>query len=136
MKELENILKELKVTRICGDEKKLITGVTADSREVQPGSLFIAVRGTKSDGHAFIGTAVEKGAAAVICEALPEKLHEGVTMIVVDDSAAATGIATSAFYGHPSRKLRLTGVTGTNGKTTIATLLYNMFELLGYKCGL
>jgi UDP-N-acetylmuramoyl-L-alanyl-D-glutamate--2,6-diaminopimelate ligase len=74
MKELENILKELKVTRICGDEKKLITGVTADSREVQPGSLFIAVRGTKSDGHAFIGIAIELGAIAVICEKLPEDL--------------------------------------------------------------
>ncbi|MCA1741394.1 MAG: Mur ligase domain-containing protein, partial [Bacteroidales bacterium] len=136
MRELENILKELKVTSIYGDEKKLITGVTADSREVQPGSLFIAVRGTRSDGHAFIGTAVESGATAVICEALPEKLYEGLTMIVVEDSAAATGLAASAFYDHPSRKLKLTGVTGTNGKTTIATLLYNMFEALGYKCGL
>ncbi len=77
MKELENILKELRVTHIHGDEKKLITGVTADSREVQPGSLFIAVRGTKSDGHAFIGKAVESGATAVICETLPENALRG-----------------------------------------------------------
>ena len=136
MKELKHILKELSVTYIYGDEAKLITGVTADSREVKAGSLFIAVRGTKSDGHAFIGKAVEAGAAAVICEQLPDALHEGVTMIIVDDTAAATGMAASAFYDYPSRKLRLTGVTGTNGKTTIATLLYNMFDALGYKCGL
>ncbi len=164
MKDLKNILKELRVTYIYGDEDKLITGVTADSRDVEPGSLFVAVRGTKSDGHAFIRTAIERGAAAVICEKMPEdfsvkkpvsigestinsrsgsrsgtfkgSVHGGVTMIVVDDSAAATGMAASAFYDHPSGKLRLTGVTGTNGKTTIATLLYNMFEALGYKCGL
>lgn len=136
MKELKHILKELSVTQIYGDQAKLITAVTADSREVKAGSLFIAVRGTKCDGHAFISQAVEAGAAAVICEQLPEALHEGVTMIVVDDSAAATGMAASAFYDHPSRRLRLTGITGTNGKTTIATLLYKMFDALGYKCGL
>ncbi|HNT94442.1 MAG TPA: UDP-N-acetylmuramoyl-L-alanyl-D-glutamate--2,6-diaminopimelate ligase, partial [Bacteroidales bacterium] len=136
MKALGDILKDLRVTYIYGDEDKLITGVTADSREVGQGSLFIAVRGTQSDGHDFIGKAAEAGAAAIICEKLPELLHEGVTMIVVDDSAAATGMTASAFYDHPSRKLRLTGVTGTNGKTTIATLLYNMFDALGYKCGL
>jgi UDP-N-acetylmuramoyl-L-alanyl-D-glutamate--2,6-diaminopimelate ligase len=136
MKELKKILEDIKVTRIYGDEGKVITGVTADSREVRPGNLFIAVKGTKSDGHKFIGKAVESGATAVICEALPEEQHEGVTMIVVEDSAAATGMAASAFYDHPSDKIRLTGVTGTNGKTTVATLLYNMFEALGYKCGL
>lgn len=187
MKELKKILEDIRVSHLYGDGEKLISGVTADSREVMPGSLFIAVKGTQSDGHAFIGKAVEAGATAVICEALPEALarnlsgahpettavgapagaepelpagviqgapdgthpetpsktspenifpYEGVTMIVVDDSTAATGIAASAFYDHPSRKLKLTGVTGTNGKTTIATLLYNMYESLGYKCGL
>lgn len=129
-------MKDLKVTAIHGDEERLIAGITADSRAVMPGWLFVAVRGTKSDGHAFIGNAVEAGAVAVICEAIPGESFDGVTMIVVDDSAAATGLAASAFYDHPSGKLRLTGVTGTNGKTTIATLLYNMFEALGYKCGL
>ncbi|MDM8004418.1 MAG: Mur ligase domain-containing protein, partial [Bacteroidota bacterium] len=130
MKKLENILKDLTVKRILGDGDKTVTGITADSREVKPGFLFIAVSGTKIDGHEFIGKAIEAGAAAVICEKLPEILNEGVTFIVVDDSAAATGMAASAFYDHPSRKLRLTGVTGTNGKTTIATLLYNMFDAL------
>jgi len=164
MKELNDILKELRVKQIHGDGDKIITGITADSREVKPGYLFIAVSGTKIDGHEFIGKAVEAGAAAVICENLPEDFsgsqpagtgegtgpsgkegrpgkvsgsaRGGVTMIVVEDSAAATGMAASAFHDHPSRKLRLTGVTGTNGKTTIATLLYNMFDALGYKCGL
>ena len=157
MKELKTILKDLDVTRVYGDEGKAITGVTADSREVQPGNLFIAVKGTKSDGHEFIGKAIEAGATAVICERLPDTVSAGheegvkmvpddsasaaaqndeVTMIVVGDSAAATGLAASSFYGHPSAKIRLTGVTGTNGKTTVATLLYNMFEELGYKCGL
>ncbi len=164
MMELREILKELKVKKIHGDDGKVITGITADSREVKPGYLFIAVRGTKSDGHEFIGKAVESGAAAVICENLPEGFFEkqpaatgkeagftghtgqgekssesapaGITIIVVEDSAAATGLAASAFYDYPSRKLKLTGVTGTNGKTTIATLLYNMFDALGYKCGL
>lgn len=136
MKELGYIIREINVRYVFGEEDKLILGITADSREVKPGWLFVAVRGTKSDGHAFIRTAIEAGAAAIICEKLPVELNEGATMIVVDDSAAATGMAASAFYDHPSRKLRLTGVTGTNGKTTIATLLYNMFNGLGYKCGL
>jgi UDP-N-acetylmuramoyl-L-alanyl-D-glutamate--2,6-diaminopimelate ligase len=136
MKELKKILEDIKVTRIYGDEGMVITGITADSRDVKPGNLFIAVKGTKSDGHKFIGKAIESGATAVICEVLPAVQYEGVTVIVVEDSAAATGLAASAFYDHPSDKIRLTGVTGTNGKTTVATLLYNMFEELGYKCGL
>jgi len=136
MKKLKKILEEIRVTHVYGDDEQIISAVTADSRAVAPGSLFVAVRGTKSDGHAFIGKAAEAGAAAVICESLPEEYPDGVTMIVVDDSAAATGLAASAFYDHPSRRMKLTGVTGTNGKTTIATLLYNMFESLGYKCGL
>ena len=140
MKKLEDILKDLSVKRILGDGDKTITGITADSREVKPGFMFIAVKGTNTDGHDFIGKVIDAGAAAVICENLPENFSgssiSGVTMIIVEDSAAATGMAASAFYDHPSRKLRLTGVTGTNGKTTIATLLYNMFDALGYKCGL
>jgi UDP-N-acetylmuramoyl-L-alanyl-D-glutamate--2,6-diaminopimelate ligase len=136
MVELKTILKDIKVVKAYGDEERLITGVTADSRDVRPGSLFVAVKGTKSDGHAYISKAVEAGATAVICELLPEKISEGTTVLIVEDSAAATGLAASAFYGHPSRKLKLTGVTGTNGKTTIATLLYNLFETMGYKCGL
>lgn len=136
MTELRKILAEIKVTSIHGNTDRVITGVTADSREVKPGYLFVAVKGTKTDGHAFIGTAVKAGASAVICESAPDPLPEGVTTVVAVDSAAATGLAASAFYDYPSQKLRLTGVTGTNGKTTIATLLYEMFESMGYKCGL
>ncbi len=133
---LNNILADIKITSIQGDTDRVITGVTADSRGVKPGYLFVAVKGTKTDGHAFINKAIEAGAVAVICEELPGKFAEGITVIVAEDSAAATGLAASAFYDYPSRKVKLTGVTGTNGKTTIATLLYNMFESMGYKCGL
>lgn len=133
---LNKILTDIKVISIHGDTDRAITGVTADSREVKPGYLFVAVKGTKSDGHAFTGKAIEAGAVAVICEVTPDYEPEDVTIIIVEDSAAATGLAASAFYDYPSGKLKLTGVTGTNGKTTIATLLYNMFEALGYKCGL
>jgi len=133
---LNNILADIKITSIQGDTDRVITGVTADSRGVKPGYLFVAVKGTKTDGHAFINKAIEAGAVAVICEELPGKIAEGITVIVAEDSAAATGLAASAFYDYPSRKVKLTGVTGTNGKTTIATLLYNMFESMGYKCGL
>jgi UDP-N-acetylmuramoyl-L-alanyl-D-glutamate--2,6-diaminopimelate ligase len=136
MRELNRILADIKITSVHGDTDRVITGVTADSREVKPGFLFVAVRGTKTDGHDFIGKAIERGASAVICEELPDQEAGDVTMIVAGDSAAATGLAASAFYDYPSRKVRLTGVTGTNGKTTIATLLYNTFESLGYKCGL
>jgi UDP-N-acetylmuramoyl-L-alanyl-D-glutamate--2,6-diaminopimelate ligase len=136
MKKLRDILTDIKIITLYGDEDKTISGVTADSRAVKPGSLFIAVRGTKSDGHAFIGKAVSDGAAAIICETPPEPIPQGVTVVVVADSTAAPGLAASAFYDHPSGKVKLTGVTGTNGKTTIATLLYNMFEAMGYKCGL
>ena len=140
MKDLKTILKDIRVTRVYGDDGKFITGVTADSREVNAGNLFIAVRGTKSNGHEFIPKAIEAGATAVICETLPDAMltaqNEGVAMIIVEDSAAATGQAASSYYDHPSKKIRLTGITGTNGKTTVATLLYNMFEALGYKCGL
>jgi UDP-N-acetylmuramoyl-L-alanyl-D-glutamate--2,6-diaminopimelate ligase len=133
---LNKILADIKIISIHGDTDRVITGVTADSREVKPGYLFVAVKGTKTDGHAFTGKAIEAGAGAVICEDLPDKNSGDVTMIVVEDSAAATGLAASAFYDYPSRKVKLTGVTGTNGKTTITTLLYNMYEAMGYKCGL
>ncbi len=136
MMKLRNILTDIKIISLHGDDDKIITGVTVDSRAVKPGNLFIAVRGTKSDGHAFIGKAVSEGASAIICETPPEPLPEGVTVIVIEDTTAAPGLTASAFYDHPSRKVKLTGVTGTNGKTTIATLLYNMFEAQGYKCGL
>jgi UDP-N-acetylmuramoyl-L-alanyl-D-glutamate--2,6-diaminopimelate ligase len=136
MTELKKILADLTIISLCGDNNRVITGITADSREVKHGYLFIAVRGTQSDGHDFIDNAIKDGATAVISEAYKGKVPDNVTVAVVDDSAAAAGMAASAFYDNPSRKVKLTGVTGTNGKTTIATLLYNTFEALGYKCGL
>ncbi len=133
---MSDILQEMEVREVTGDTGRMITGITADSREVREGFLFVAVRGTRSDGHQFIGAAVRAGAAAIVCETPPADPSEGVTLVVVDDSAAATGMAASAFYDHPSRRLKLTGITGTNGKTTIATVLYNLFSGLGYRCGL
>lgn len=136
MTDLDSILKGIMVLAIHGDSSLKIGGITADSRCVKPGYLFVAVRGTTNDGHDFIEKAVSVGAVAVICQTAPDHEIKGVTYVITDDCALALGLASSAYYGNPSRKLRLIGVTGTNGKTTIATLLYNMFEALGYKSGL
>lgn len=113
-----------------------IADITTDSRQVKPGHLFIAVPGTQVDGHQYIPKTIEQGAAAVVCQSLPEARHEGVTFIVVADSEGAVGLLAHRFCGSPTEKLDLIGVTGTNGKTTIATLLYKMFRRFGYKCGL
>lgn len=113
-----------------------IKGVHSDSRKIGSGYLFVAVPGTQVDGHAYIDTAIGKGAVAIVCQILPESLHEGVGYIQVKDSADALGKIASTWYGEPSGQLTLVGVTGTNGKTTIATLLYEMFQGLGYKAGL
>jgi UDP-N-acetylmuramoyl-L-alanyl-D-glutamate--2,6-diaminopimelate ligase len=114
----------------------MITEIVLDSRRIVPGSLFAALRGTQSDGHQFIPTAAEKGALAVLCEALPETLQPGITYIVVPDSALALGLVASSFYDDPSQHLKLIGVTGTNGKTSVATFLFQLFRALGYRCGL
>ena len=134
--ELNKLLAPVEIEKILGSEQKDITSVTADSREVGPGTLFFAVPGVNVDGHKFIPMAVEKGAAAVVCEQLPSDLSTMVTYIVVPDSAIALGYVASQWYGNPSRKLKLVGVTGTNGKTTTATLIYEMARLLGHKAGL
>lgn len=136
MKRLEDLLKGINVISVTGDVRVTVTAVEFDSRKVTKGSLFVAVRGTSSDGHDFIPMAVAAGASAVICEKLPEIPAAGVCIVLADDSSSALGIAASNFYGNPSSSMRLVGVTGTNGKTTIATLLYRMFTELGYKCGL
>ena len=136
MMELDILLKSVSVVRVEGDTARNITGINMDSRLVQPGDLFVAVKGTQADGHAYIGKAIEKGAVAVVCEAWPEVQAEGVTYVQVKDSESAVGRLATVFYGDPTSKLQLVGVTGTNGKTTIATLLYNMFRVFGYKCGL
>lgn len=113
-----------------------ITQLTMDSRRVAPGSLFVAVRGTVTDGHAYIAKAIELGATAVLCETIPDETPEHVAFVQVNNSAKALGLITGNFYGHPSKKLRLVGVTGTNGKTSVATLLFRLFRSLGYRCGL
>ncbi|WP_289064817.1 UDP-N-acetylmuramoyl-L-alanyl-D-glutamate--2,6-diaminopimelate ligase [Prevotella pectinovora] len=133
---LEELIKGLKTVSVCGQTDIEITGVNIDSRRIKEGHLFIAQRGTQVDGHKFIPKAIELGAKAVLCEVLPEEKTEGVAYVQVESTEDVVGKVATIFYGDPSRKLKLVGVTGTNGKTTIATLLYNMFRKLGYKCGL
>ena len=136
MMKLEDLLKHIQVKGITGNVNIDVTGVNMDSRLVEPGHLFVAVKGTQADGHAFIPMAVKKGAIAVLCEVLPDEISENVTYIQVQDSEDAVGRVATVFYGDPTSKMELVGVTGTNGKTTIATLLYNMFRYFGYKVGL
>ena len=133
---LEELVNGLKTISVCGPENIDITGVNIDSRRIKEGHLFVAQRGTQVDGHKFIPKAVELGAKAILCEAMPEEKADGVTYIQVESTEEIVGKVATTFYGNPSRKLKLVGVTGTNGKTTIATLLYNMFRKFGYKCGL
>ena len=133
---LEELIKGLKTVSVCGQTDIEITGVNINSRRIKEGHLFIAQRGTQVDGHKFIPKAIELGAKAVLCEVLPEEKAEGVTYVQVESTEDVVGKVATIFYGDPSRKLKLVGVTGTNGKTTIATLLYNMFRKLGYICGL
>lgn len=133
---LQELLKGIKPTSIIGGVDADITGVDIDSRQVKDGHLFIAMKGTQVDGHRFIPKAIEQGASSVLCEDMPEEKTEGVAYIQVPSTEDAAGHVATLFYGDPSKKLKLVGVTGTNGKTTIATLLYNMFRKMGYKCGL
>ena len=134
--QIEEILKGIDIISLTGERSTIISNIEFDSRKVTGGSLFVAVKGYKSDGHDFINAAVTSGASAVICEILPENPDKSVCWIKTGDSARALGFAASNFFGNPSSSLKLVGVTGTNGKTTIATLLYLMFLRLGYKCGL
>lgn len=133
---LENILKVVNVLNLEGNADLEIEGIHMDSRMVKKGFMFVAVKGTQADGHNYISKAIENGATAVVCEQLPEKLDEHVTYIQLHDTEEAVGKLATTFYGNPTSKLDLIGVTGTNGKTTIATLLYNMFRAFGYKAGL
>lgn len=121
---------------VIGDLNVPVPHIEFDSRKVTDGALFIAVRGTITDGHQYIDKAIEKGAKIVVCEDLPAALDSEVTYVKVADSSAALGVMSNNFYDHPSRKLKLVGVTGTNGKSTTVTLLYQLFTALGYKVGL
>ncbi|MDE5622727.1 MAG: UDP-N-acetylmuramyl-tripeptide synthetase, partial [Alistipes sp.] len=136
MKRLNELLKHIAVEELLGDAATEIAGLTYDSRTVRPGDCFFAVRGTQCDGHAFIAGAVARGAAAVVCEELPAERAEGVVYVAVADSQRAMADLAAAFYDHPSRELKLVGITGTNGKTTTATLLYELMRALGCRAGL
>ena len=133
---LSELLKYIKPIAIIGNAEVDITGVNIDSRKIEKGHLFVAIKGTQTDGHRFIPKALELGAVAVLCEDLPEEPNGAVIYVQVASTEAAVGPVATVFYGEPSQHLKLVGVTGTNGKTTIATLLYNMFRKFGHKCGL
>ncbi|MBX7240671.1 MAG: UDP-N-acetylmuramoyl-L-alanyl-D-glutamate--2,6-diaminopimelate ligase [Bacteroidia bacterium] len=133
---LKKILQNVKYQIHSGSTEVEITDFCFDSRQARIGSLFIALKGTQTDGHQYIGVAQSAGAVAVVCEDLPESFAEGVTYIQVEDSAAALAFISANFYGNPAAKLRITGITGTNGKTSTATLLWKCMNELGYKSGL
>jgi len=133
---LSELFNGIGFSEIIGSEEKTVTGIEFDSRLIKPGFLFVAQPGVISDGHKFISKSIENGATVVVCEQLPEEISSNITYIKVDDSNEALGKLASAFYNFPSQKLKVVGVTGTNGKTSIATLLYEMFLQLGYKAGL
>jgi UDP-N-acetylmuramoyl-L-alanyl-D-glutamate--2,6-diaminopimelate ligase len=134
--QLSDLLYKVPLLATAGDMNTDVTYLTMDSRRVGPGSLFIAVRGTAVDGHSFIPKAIEQGATAILCEELPTERPETVTFVQVENAPRAMGYVAANFHSHPSKKLRLVGVTGTNGKTSVATLLFRLFRALGYRCGL
>ncbi|GAA4468069.1 UDP-N-acetylmuramoyl-L-alanyl-D-glutamate--2,6-diaminopimelate ligase [Nibrella saemangeumensis] len=133
---IKELLYKVPILATAGDMEAVINTITLDSRKVGPGSLFVAVRGTVTDGHKFIDTAVRQGASAILCEEMPANPAPAVAYVQVQDSAYTQGLTAANFYGHPSRKLKLVGVTGTNGKTSTATLLFRLFRALGYRVGL
>ena len=137
MMKLNHILKGVEVTKVTGSQECMISDITFDSRKVSENSLFIAVRGTQTDGHQFIAKAVASGAKAVLCEEIPSDVQsKDVVFILTPDSSKALGFVASNWFGNPSSKLKLVGITGTNGKTTTVTLLHSLFGMLGFKAGL
>jgi UDP-N-acetylmuramoyl-L-alanyl-D-glutamate--2,6-diaminopimelate ligase len=135
-KSIHSLIAGIAGVTVHGSEDVIVNKIIIDSRRVLPGSLFVALRGTQVDGHQFIETASDLGASAILCEDLPAQPREGITYIQVQDSALAMGFIAASFYDHPSKKLTLVGVTGTNGKTSVATFLFQLFRALGYRCGL
>lgn len=133
---LNDILKQVAVVEVKGPTTIAVEGIIFDSRKAADGLLFVAVKGTQADGHAYIADVVKKGVKAIVCETLPAEIASGVTYIKVADTTDALGLMADAFYGHPSGELKLVGITGTNGKTTTATLLFNAVRTLGFKAGL
>ena len=136
MKTIADILYKVHIVSVAGSTDVVVSGVQIDSRKVSHRSVFVAVKGVAVDGHQYITKAIEQGAVAIVCEDMPSEQKEGVTYVQTSDSAEAAGVMAHNFFDQPSTKLKLVGVTGTNGKTTIATLLYKLFNCLGYQCGL
>lgn len=134
--ELKQLIDGTSALQIVGNAEVEVTGIEIDSRRIQQGNAFVAMRGTQVDGHAYIAKAIELGATVVVCETLPEKLAENVTYVQYANTEDVVGPLATCFFGNPTKRMKLVGVTGTNGKTTIATLLYKMFLKFGYKCGL
>lgn len=134
--QLQDILYKVSIRSVQGNTGMEVASLCIDSRQVQPGACFIAVKGSATDGHQYIDAAIAAGAIAIVCETMPAALVEGVAYVQVADAAAAAGYMAHQFYNNPSEKITLVGVTGTNGKTTIATLLWKLFTALGYNCGL
>ena len=133
---LQDILYKSSIRSVQGATQVEVKDLQINSRKVTSGSAFIAIKGSSSDGHGFIPTAIEKGASVILCEDLPKDRKDGITYVQVENTAAAAGNMAHNFYGQPSARIKLVGVTGTNGKTTIATLLFKLFRALNYQCGL
>jgi len=133
---LQHILFGVALREVIGSTDQEIVDLQIDSRLVQQGTAFVAIKGVQADGHQFIATAIEKGATVIVCEQLPAEIKSGITYIVVANTQEAVALMAHQFYGQPSTKIKLVGVTGTNGKTTVATLLFKLFKEMGYTCGL
>ncbi len=133
---LQDLLYKVAIRSVKGDTHTVVNGLSIDSRNVKAGNCFIALKGSKTDGQEYIESAISNGATAIVCEALPDVISDGITYVQVENTADAAGFMSHNFYGEPSSQLKLVGVTGTNGKTTIVTLLWKLFTALGYKCGL
>ena len=136
MKTLQQLLQAIRIKESLGDLQVPVSAIEIDSRKVSAGAVFVAIRGVQSDGHLFINRAINAGAVAVVCDTMPNEKAAGVVYVQVNDTQEAAALMATTFFDHPSAKLKLVGVTGTNGKTTIATVLFKLFRQLGYRCGL